>query len=80
MPRADAAPAVIAAPMADASLTRGAVVGRAARTGRRGAARPRLPLRHGLALRTLPRHLTLSDLTKAPLDAGLFLLRYRRLA
>ena len=43
---------------------------------RRGTARRRMPVRHRVALRTLPRLLSLSkDLTKSLAHAGLFLLR-----
>ena len=43
------------------------------RSGRRGAARPRLPLRHRVALWTLPRLLIFPKHDKSPARAGLFL-------
>ena len=39
---------------------------------RRGTARPRLPLRHRVALRTLPRLLSVSKLVKKPRSRGAF--------
>jgi hypothetical protein len=49
---------------------------RASGPGRRGAARPRVPLWHGVALWTLPRHLSFRDEEsrddKAPLTRGFF--------